>query len=69
MAEKIKKVYKNEDVNNPEYATIEEVQRAFFGSGVFIKTSTGIYEKVITFNPTTSHLGTYNAGYTFAQPT
>ena len=31
------KVYKNEDANNPEYATIEEVKQAFFGRGVFVK--------------------------------
>ncbi len=61
-------VYKNEDVNNPEYATVEEVQRAFFGRGVFIKTSAGAYEQVITFRPTTSTLTTNNNPYTFAQP-
>ena len=68
MAAMYDKVYKNEDVNNPEYATIEEVQRAFFGRGVFIKTSTGAYEQVITFSPTTSTLTTNNNTYTFAQP-
>ena len=62
------KVYKNEDANNPEYATVEEVQRAFFGRGVFIKTSTGDYEQVVTFNPIDSYLGTCNDGYTFAEP-
>ena len=61
-------VYKNEDANNPEYATVEEVQRAFFGRGVFIKTSTGGYEQVVAFNPTTSYLATCNDGYTFAEP-
>ena len=68
MAELIIQVYKNEDVNNPEYATVEEVQQAFFGRGVFIKTSTGAYEQVITFSPTTSTLTTNNNTYTFAQP-
>ena len=62
------KVYKNEDANNPEYATVEEVQRAFFGRGVFIKTSTGDYEQVVVFNPIDSYLGTCNDGYTFAKP-
>ena len=62
-------VYKNEDVNNPEYATVEEVQRAFFGRGVFIKTSTGVYEQVISFSPTKSLLTTKTSTYTFANPT
>ena len=61
-------VYKNEDVNNQEYATVEEVQHAFFGRGVFIKTSAGIYEKVITFDPITSLLTTQRNSYTIAQP-
>ena len=61
-------VYKNEDANNPEYATVEEVQRAFFGRGVFIKTSTGVYEKVIGFDPIDSQVITLNDGYTFAEP-
>ena len=62
------KVYKNEDVNNPEYATIGEVQRAFFGRGVFIKTSAGDYEQVISFNPKSSSLVTKNDTYTLARP-
>ena len=62
------KVYKNEDANNPEYATVEEVQRAFFGRGVFIKTSTGDYEQVVAFNPIDLYLATCNDGYTFAKP-
>lgn len=47
--DKAVQVYKNEDVNNPEYATAEEVQRAFFGRGVFIKNSASAYEKVVFF--------------------
>lgn len=62
------KAYKNDDANNPEYVTTEEVQRAFFGRGIFIKTSDGIYEKVITFNPTTSILETKSNSYSFAVP-
>lgn len=61
-------VYKNEDVNNPEYATVEEVQQAFFGRGVFIKTSAGVYEKVVNFDPKHSKVITRDTYYTFAQP-
>ena len=56
MAAMYDKVYKNEDANNPEYATIEEVQRAFFGRGVFIKETTGTYYQVTGFNPKTGAL-------------
>lgn len=55
-ASNVIKVYKNEDVNNPEYATVEEVQRAFFGRGVFIKETTGTYYQVTGFNPSTGTL-------------
>lgn len=61
-------VYKNEDVNNPEYATIREVQRAFFGRGVFIKIPPGVYEQVISFNPKSFSVVTRTNSYTFAQP-
>ena len=61
-------VYKNEDVNNPEYATAEEVQRAFFGRGVFIKNSDSAYEKVVYFNPKNSVVSTINNSYKFAKP-
>ena len=61
-------VYKNEDVNNPEYATAEEVQRAFFGRGVFIKNSDSVYEKVVAFNPIDSVVATINHTYKFAKP-
>lgn len=61
-------VYKNEDVNNPEYATVEEVQRAFFGRGVFIKNSDSAYEKVVYFNPKDSVVATINHSYNFAKP-
>lgn len=43
-------VYKNEDVSNLEYASVEEVQRAFFGRGVFIKMA-GIYVRASAFVP------------------
>ena len=69
MAELVTNVYKNEDANNPEYATVEEVQRAFFGRGVFIKTSSGDDEQVISFSPTSSLLTTKTSTYTFANPT
>lgn len=59
------KVYKNEDVNNPEYATVEEVKRAFFGRGVFIKNSDSAYEKVVYFNPVNSTITTINHSYRF----
>ena len=50
------KVYKNEDANNPEYATIEEVQQAFFGRGVIIKGIDGSYIQVTGFKPSTGEL-------------
>ena len=62
------KVYKNEDVNNPEYATVEEVQRAFFGRGVFIKNSDSAYEKVVYFNPKNSTVSTIGHAYKLAKP-
>ena len=68
MATSLIQVYKNEDVNNPEYATAEEVQRAFFGRGVFIKNSDSIYEKVIAFNPIDSRVITIDQTYKFAKP-
>lgn len=49
-------VYKNEDVNNPEYATLEEVTQAFFGRGILIKTRAGLYFKVTGFNPENGEL-------------
>lgn len=61
-------VYKNEDVNNPEYATTEEVQRAFFGRGVYIKNSDSVYEKVVSFNPINSRVVTIDRTYNFAKP-
>ena len=68
MATATVQVYKNEDVNNPEYATAEEVQRAFFGRGVFIKKSDSTYEKVIVFNPINSAVATISQNYKFAKP-
>lgn len=61
-------VYKNEDVNNPEYATVEEVQRAFFGGGVFIKEADGVYNQVTGFNPDTGYLYAGGIAFTLAQP-
>lgn len=66
MPQKIQ-VYKNEDVNNPEYATVEEVQRAFFGRGVFIKGTDGIYRQVVGFNPSTGALYA-DVNYELAKP-
>ena len=52
-------VYKNEDVNNPEYATFNEVLQAFFGRGVLIKEASGPYIQVTEINP---RIGTFSAG-------
>ena len=60
-------VYKNEDVNNPEYATVEEVQRAFFGRGVIIKDTDGFYYQVTGFNPSTGVLHA-EVSYELAKP-
>lgn len=68
MATAVIQVYKNEDVNNPEYATAEEVQQAFFGRGVFIKTSAGVYEQVIAFSPKDLYLLTKSNTYALAEP-
>ena len=48
-------VYKNEDVSNLEYASVEEVQRAFFGRGVFIKMA-GAYVRASAFVPASKML-------------
>ena len=68
MAEIPVQVYKNEDVNNPEYATAEEVQRAFFGRGVFIKNSDSAYEKVVCFDTINTVVETKSRDYKFAKP-
>ena len=57
------KVYKNEDVNNPEYATLEEVAQAFFGRGIVIKHRDGIYYKVTAFNPENGELMSNSTHY------
>lgn len=62
------RVYKNEDINNPEYATMEEVRRAFFGRGIFIKHTDGMYERVLSFNSVTGIISTNFADYIFIQP-
>lgn len=49
-------VYKNEDVSNLEYASVEEVQRAFLGRGVFIKLPNGAYVQASAFVPASSML-------------
>ena len=68
MSASVVKVYKNEDINNPEYATVEEVQRAFFGRGVFIKNSDSVYKKVVNFDPKNSRVVTIDSTYSFAKP-
>ena len=68
MAVQVVQVYKNEDVNNPEYATTEEVQRAFFGRGVVIKNPDSVYEKVVAFDPINSMVSTIKRSYKFAKP-
>ena len=62
------KVYKNEDANNPEYATIEEVKQAFFGRGVFIKDKNGIYDQVTGFDPSRGRLYSQVDNYELAKP-
>lgn len=49
-------VYKNEDASNLEYASVEEVQRAFLGRGVFIKLPNGAYVRASAFVPESSML-------------
>lgn len=49
-------VYKYEDVNNTELATLEEVKQAFFGAGIVIKDIDGCYCKVTGFNPDTGEV-------------
>ena len=66
--DKAVQVYKNEDVNNPEYATAEEIQRAFFGRGVFIKNSDSAKKKVVYFDPIKSKISTISGPYKFAKP-
>ena len=66
--EAVTKVYKNEDTNNPEYATIEEVRQAFFGRGVFIKEKDGSYIQVIGFNPRNGRLYNDVNSYELAKP-
>ena len=61
-------VYKNEDANNPEYATIEEVQQAFFGRGVFIKGIDGSYIQATGFNPHTGKLYAGGSELRLAKP-
>ena len=68
MALQAVQVYKNENANNPEYATVEEVRRAFFGGGVFIKNPDSVYEKVVVFDPIHSMVSTINRSYKFAKP-
>ena len=68
MATSAIQVYKNEDVNNPEYATIEEVQQAFFGRGVFIKGKDGTYSQATGFNPLYESLYAGDKTYRFSQP-
>ena len=68
MAAAAIQVYKNEDVNNPEYATVEEVQRAFFGRGVFIKATNGNYSQVTGFNPDTGYVYAGDGTFKFAKP-
>ena len=68
VADTTTKVYKNEDANNPEYATIEEVKQAFFGRGVFIKDKDGNYSQVIGFNPSNGRLYNKIDSYELAEP-
>lgn len=49
-------VYKYENVNNNELATLEEVRQAFFGSGIIVKDTDGFYYKVTGLNPETGKI-------------
>ena len=62
-------VYKNEDINSPEYATLDEVQQAFFGRGVFIKNSNGGYEQALAYRPEFGTVTTHYGSYRFTQHT
>ena len=56
-------VYKNADVSNEELATLEEVRRAFFGSGIIVKDTDGFYYKVISLDPITGRIHTHSGTY------
>ena len=56
-------VYKNEDINNNELATLEEVKQAFFGAGILVKDDEGFYTKVTGFNPDTGEIMVGNNVY------
>ena len=49
--------YKNEDVNNPEFATIDEVKAAFMRGALFVKYDGWIYT-IDRFNETTKTIST-----------
>ena len=56
-------VYKYENVNNNELATLEEVKRAFFGRGILVKDADGFYYKVISLDPITGRIHTHSGTY------
>ena len=68
MATRAIKVYKNEDVNNPEYATFNEVLQAFFGRGVFIKDTSGVYYQVTAISPRIGTFGSADVIFKLARP-
>ena len=61
-------VYKNEDVNNPEYATFNEVLQAFFGRGVFIKDTYGSYCQVTRIDPRNRKFSAAGVDFKLAVP-
>ena len=56
-------VYKNEDVNNNDLATLEEVRQAFFGAGIWVKDANGKYYKVVGLDPNTGRIQTHSDTY------
>ena len=56
-------VYKNEDVNNNDLATLEEVRQAFFGAGIWVKDANGKYYKVVGLDPNTGRIYTHSDTY------
>ena len=56
-------VYKYEDKNNNELATLEEVKQAFFGSGIIVKDANGKYYKVVGLDPNTGRIYTHPDTY------
>ena len=59
--------YKNEDANNPEFATIDEVKAAFMRGALFVKYGGSIYT-VVSLNETAKTFNTHNFNCELAYP-